>query len=87
MLRRFILRLSDECTYMIQVTEEVAGIVRWKRYLDYLIFSQFRGEERDYERMEPLLRQVNLFFFLQSEQQLLELCCMLIMFIIQSWAT
>ncbi|BFI32078.1 16S rRNA (cytosine967-C5)-methyltransferase [Marchantia polymorpha subsp. ruderalis] len=40
------------------VTEEVAGIVRWKRYLDYLIFSQFRGEERDYERMEPLLRQI-----------------------------
>lgn len=40
------------------VTDEVAGIVRWKRYLDFLIFSFFKQDVRDYDRMEPLLRQI-----------------------------
>lgn len=41
-----------------QVTDIVAGVVRWKRYLDFLIFSFFKQDVRDYDRMEPLLRQV-----------------------------
>jgi 16S rRNA (cytosine967-C5)-methyltransferase len=46
-----------------QVTDEVAGVVRWKRYLDFLIFSFFKQDVRDYDRMEPLLRQVIIFIF------------------------
>jgi hypothetical protein len=42
----------------VQVTDEVAGVIRWKRYLDFLIFSFFKQDVRDYDRMEPLLRQV-----------------------------
>ncbi|KAG0575956.1 hypothetical protein KC19_5G043500 [Ceratodon purpureus] len=40
------------------VTDVVAGVVRWKRYLDFLIFSFFKLDVRDYDRMEPLLRQI-----------------------------
>ncbi|KAH9533577.1 hypothetical protein CY35_18G059900 [Sphagnum magellanicum] len=40
------------------VTDEVAGVVRWKRYLDFLILSFFKRDLQDYERMEPLLRQI-----------------------------
>jgi 16S rRNA (cytosine967-C5)-methyltransferase len=42
----------------VQVTDEVAGVVRWKRYLDFLILSFFKRDLQDYERMEPLLRQI-----------------------------
>lgn len=41
-----------------QVTDLVAGAVRWQRYLDYLISQYFHGEQRDLERMEPLLLQI-----------------------------
>jgi len=49
----------------VQVTDEVAGVVRWKRYLDFLILSFFKRDLQDYERMEPLLRQVCLLSLLQ----------------------
>lgn len=39
-----------------QVTDTVAGITRWKRYLDFLITSYH--DPRSYEKMEPLLRQI-----------------------------
>lgn len=40
-----------------QVTVIVAGTVRWKRYLDYLIMS-LCSEEKVFREMEPLLLQV-----------------------------
>ncbi len=49
----------------VQVTDEVAGVVRWKRYLDFLILSFFKRDLQDYERMEPLLRQVCLLSLFQ----------------------
>lgn len=39
------------------VTDIVAGVVRWKRYLDYLIFSLYNGATR-VKNMEPLLQQI-----------------------------
>ncbi|KAH7427921.1 hypothetical protein KP509_10G067000 [Ceratopteris richardii] len=39
-----------------QVTEIVAGITRWKRYVDFLIKSYY--DPHAYDRMEPLLRQI-----------------------------
>lgn len=39
-----------------QVTEIVAGITRWKRYLDFLIKAYY--DANAYERMEPLLCQI-----------------------------
>eukprot|EP00250_Pteridium_aquilinum_P014071 c21761_g1_i1 orf=56-1726(+) len=39
-----------------QVTEIVAGITRWKRYLDFLIKSYY--DANGYDQMEPLLRQI-----------------------------
>lgn len=38
-----------------QATEYVAGITRWRRWLDFLIAAYYRG---DFEAMEPMLRQV-----------------------------
>ncbi|MCO5601647.1 hypothetical protein L7F22_055770 [Adiantum nelumboides] len=38
-----------------QVTEIVAGITRWKRYLDFLIKAYYDAD--GYDRMEPLLCQ------------------------------
>lgn len=38
-----------------QALEYVAGVTRWRRWLDFLIASAYRG---DYEKMEPALRQV-----------------------------
>lgn len=65
-----VLRISQWCSQLssnlfvlVQVTDEVAGVVRWKRYLDFLIFSFFKQDVRDYDRMEPLLRQVWLVLF------------------------
>jgi 16S rRNA (cytosine967-C5)-methyltransferase len=40
------------------VTVIVAGTVRWKRYLDYLIMS-LCSEEKVFREMEPLLLQVS----------------------------
>ncbi|KAJ7297030.1 hypothetical protein O6H91_05G050300 [Diphasiastrum complanatum] len=40
------------------VTDEVAGITRWKRYLDFLIFSVYKQDSREYDHLEPLLRQI-----------------------------
>ncbi|GLJ16383.1 hypothetical protein SUGI_0277810 [Cryptomeria japonica] len=39
------------------VTDIVAGVLRWKRYLDYLIFSLYRQTKRANE-IEPLLQQI-----------------------------
>ncbi|KAH9318471.1 hypothetical protein KI387_020240, partial [Taxus chinensis] len=39
------------------VTDIVAGVIRWKRYLDYLIFSLYSGAKR-FNNMEPLLQQI-----------------------------
>jgi 16S rRNA (cytosine967-C5)-methyltransferase len=39
------------------VTVIVAGTVRWKRYLDYLIMS-LCSEEKVFREMEPLLLQI-----------------------------
>ena len=41
-----------------QVSDLVAGSVRWRRYLDYLIAAFFKGEKLELERLEPLLVQV-----------------------------
>ena len=41
-----------------QVSDLVAGSVRWRRYLDFLISAFFKGEKRELERLEPLLVQV-----------------------------
>lgn len=38
-----------------QVKEYVAGITRWKRWLDFLISSFYKGE---FEKMEPLVLQI-----------------------------
>ncbi|WP_456429597.1 16S rRNA (cytosine(967)-C(5))-methyltransferase RsmB [Rhodocaloribacter sp.] len=38
-----------------QATEYVSGVTRWRRRLDFLIASFYRG---DYEKMEPTLRQI-----------------------------
>ncbi len=38
-----------------QVKEYVAGITRWKRWLDFLLESYYSG---DYERLEPLLKHI-----------------------------
>ncbi|XP_024523177.1 uncharacterized protein LOC9638711 isoform X1 [Selaginella moellendorffii] len=40
------------------VTEEVAGIVRWKKYLDYVISNVYDKDQNEFERMEPILKQV-----------------------------
>nr|ATB19801.1 antitermination NusB domain-containing protein [Juniperus flaccida] len=39
------------------VTDIVAGVLRWKRYLDYLIFSLYRGTKGAND-IEPLLQQI-----------------------------
>ncbi|GJP57260.1 hypothetical protein CLOM_g16285 [Closterium sp. NIES-68] len=41
-----------------QVTELVAGVTRWRRYLDFLLSEFFSGSPRELERMEPLLKQI-----------------------------
>lgn len=38
-----------------QALEYIAGVTRWRRWLDFLLASAYRG---DYETMEPSLRQV-----------------------------
>ena len=38
-----------------QATEYVAGITRWRRWLDFLLADFYRGR---YDSMEPLLRQI-----------------------------
>ena len=38
-----------------QATEYVAGITRWRRWLDFLIDQFYRGEG---SRMDPALRQI-----------------------------
>lgn len=40
------------------VTDVSAGVIRWKRYLDFLVFNYSKLEGRAYDRMEPLLRQI-----------------------------
>ncbi|MCO5587992.1 hypothetical protein L7F22_041945 [Adiantum nelumboides] len=56
--------LGDQCSSIKcvtvlnvrKVTEIVAGITRWKRYLDFLIKAYYDAD--GYDRMEPLLRQI-----------------------------
>ncbi|GIV62495.1 MAG: ribosomal RNA small subunit methyltransferase B [Rhodothermaceae bacterium] len=38
-----------------QVTEYVAGVTRWRRWLDFLLAHHYRGP---YQKMEPTLRQI-----------------------------
>ncbi|MEM9667173.1 MAG: transcription antitermination factor NusB, partial [Bacteroidota bacterium] len=38
-----------------QVTEYVAGVTRWRRWLDFLLAGLYRGP---YHEMEPMLRQI-----------------------------
>ncbi|CAI5525092.1 unnamed protein product [Closterium sp. Naga37s-1] len=40
------------------VTELVAGVTRWRRYLDFLLSEFFSGSLNELERMEPLLKQI-----------------------------
>ncbi|CAI7841969.1 unnamed protein product [Closterium sp. NIES-53] len=40
------------------VTELVAGVTRWRRYLDFLLSEFFSGSPSELERMEPLLKQI-----------------------------
>lgn len=38
-----------------QATEYVAGVTRWRRYLDFIIGHFYKGE---FEKMEPVLKQI-----------------------------
>lgn len=38
-----------------RATEYVAGVTRWRRWLDFLLAQNYRGR---YESMEPRLRQI-----------------------------